>query len=389
MFKKYFQKKNSIAQCYFQLADVNNDGRLSVEEVLELLKRLHLNIDKRTIRDMIKRIEEIGSDDKRDNHLDREEFLHFVRILWHCKEIENIYEGAKGGNEFLDTNNFRAFLSTHQKQFLQLDEVAKMMEKYEMSVSLRGSEQLGYEGFRSFLMSEENCLIDPVTSNIYQDMTQPLTSYWIFSSHNTYLVGNQLTGDSSTNGYTSALTRGCRCVEIDAWDGDDGEPKVTHGRTLTSDLSFRTVIEAIDKVAFYTSPYPVIVSIENHCSVNQQRRMAAHMKQVFGEKLQTSLHDPEDPSVMLSPEKLKYKFLIKGKVLKRSDSIKPSVSDDDQEMTSLRSPPPQPLAEPKEVKSSKIAPELSDIVAIPSASMPKLDHSVQCTFPFIFYFYFF
>ena len=37
------------------------------------------------------------------------------------------------------------------------------------------------------------------------------------------------------------------------------------------------VIEAIMKYAFENSPYPVVLSIENHCCLNQQRIMAKTM----------------------------------------------------------------------------------------------------------------
>ncbi|KAL2406612.1 1-phosphatidylinositol 4,5-bisphosphate phosphodiesterase 1 [Exophiala dermatitidis] len=52
------------------------------------------------------------------------------------------------------------------------------------------------------------------------DLSYPLSSYFISSSHNTYLSGHQLYGEASVDGYKNVLRRGCRCLEIDVWDGD-------------------------------------------------------------------------------------------------------------------------------------------------------------------------
>lgn len=50
--------------------------------------------------------------------------------------------------------------------------------------------------------------------------------------------------------FIRALNHGCRCVELDCWDGDKGQPVIYHGYTLTSKVPFVEVIETINEYAF-------------------------------------------------------------------------------------------------------------------------------------------
>ena len=60
------------------------------------------------------------------------------------------------------------------------------------------------------------------------DMTAPLTQYYLHTSHNSYLTGNQLWSRSSTAPIITALNLGCRVIELDCWE-KNGKVKVLHG----------------------------------------------------------------------------------------------------------------------------------------------------------------
>ena len=60
---------------------------------------------------------------------------------------------------------------------------------------------MSFEGFRRYMDSSECLLFDNKYDHVYQDMTHPLTDYFISSSHNTYLISDQLWGPSDLWGY--------------------------------------------------------------------------------------------------------------------------------------------------------------------------------------------
>ncbi|GAB7361123.1 hypothetical protein MBLNU230_g1158t1 [Neophaeotheca triangularis] len=129
------------------------------------------------------------------------------------------------------------------------------------------------------------------------DRSHALSEYYISSSHNTYLTAHQMWGESHVDAYTLALNTGSRCVEIDVWDDSENpdEPKVTHGWTLTSNVSFRSVCETIrdvvDREAAESQNVPgyqaapIMVSLENHCDAHGQRRIATIMRETWGDRL--------------------------------------------------------------------------------------------------------
>ncbi|KAG8138405.1 hypothetical protein E2320_004302 [Naja naja] len=163
-------------------------------------------------------------------------------------------------------------------------------------LSAKRNKEMTFEGFIRYVTSEDCTIFKSEHRTVYQDMSRPLCEYFISSSHNTYLLSDQLIGSSHLWGYASALMKGCRCLEIDCWDGPNNDPVVYHGYTLTNKISFMTVIQVIDKYAFVVSDYPLILSLENHCSPKQQEVMVDYLKTILGDKLA-----------------LKFKIMIKNK----------------------------------------------------------------------------
>lgn len=134
---------------------------------------------------------------------------------------------------------------------------------------------------------------------------------------------------------------------VDVWDGDDGLPVVTHGLTLTSKISVREVLEAIAQYAFLASPYPVLLSMEVHCTIEQQDKLVEIMKATLGERLVTKRMDELEGEVekLPSPTELKGKILLKVVARAHQDATKTENSLSYRQKTSS-SPPPTPTASP-------------------------------------------
>ncbi|XP_072412440.1 1-phosphatidylinositol 4,5-bisphosphate phosphodiesterase gamma-1 [Chiloscyllium punctatum] len=214
--------------------------------------------------------------------------------------------------------DFQQFLLEYQKELWATDihQVREFMFSY-LRDPLREIDDPYFclDEFLTFLFSKENSIWDSRYDQVFlEEMSNPLSHYWISSSHNTYLTGDQFSSESSLEAYARCLRMGCRCIELDCWDGPEGMPVIYHGHTLTSKIKFNDVLTTIKEHAFVTSEYPVILSIEDHCSIVQQRNMANVFKKVFGDMLLTK---PVDITAdgLPSPNQLRRKFLIKHKKL--------------------------------------------------------------------------
>ncbi|KAG0004216.1 Phospholipase C [Entomortierella chlamydospora] len=301
-------------------ADKNVDSKLGYEEIVRLCYRLNINFSRKEIRARFDQ-----ADEKKQGSLDFSDFTRFVKLLKERKDIIGLfYKISK--SDSMTLGEFTDFMVTTQKSKLDEDQIKEIYGKHVDKTI----EKFSVDSLASFLLSVDNSIVSPKHMYVHQDMTQTLSSYYISSSHNTYLLGHQLTGISSIEGYIRALQSGCRCVELDCWDGPDGQPIVYHGHTLTSKILFRDVIEAISTYAFVNSPYPLILSLELHCDIAQQEIMANIMRTKLGSWLVVAPIDSNTTSLP-SPDQLKYKILVKSKVLPPGNSSQELSTDTESE----------------------------------------------------------
>lgn len=301
---------------------------LDLPGVENLCHSFHIHCSKNVLRARFE-MADLGG----DGHLNFAEFKDFIRKLKQREDIKDIYKSLKPNDcEGLPLEKFLGFLQHTQGIDMQAsrNHWVKIFNKY---IRLANKSQIRHgeldepptemksAAFTDFLCSDDNNIQDFKATGVRFD--KPLNEYFISSSHNTYLLGRQFAGGSSTEAYIRALQRACRCVEIDCWDGPDGKPKVTHGGTMTSSVLFADCISVIGKYAFESSPYPLVISLEVHCKPEQQQAMVDIMVRELGEQLVTEPLVP-NASQLPSPEELRNRILIKVKAGQHSDEISES-----------------------------------------------------------------
>ncbi|XP_009996497.1 PREDICTED: 1-phosphatidylinositol 4,5-bisphosphate phosphodiesterase delta-3, partial [Chaetura pelagica] len=190
-----------------------------------------------------------GCDHSGDERLEEQELEKFCRRLLRRPELEELFGHYSGEDQVLSAEELQDFLRDQGEEATP-SQARAAIQAYELNQKAREQDLMTLDGFMMYLLSAAGDILNQEHTKVHQDMNQPLSHYFISSSHNTYLTHHQVGGSSSTEAYVRALLAGCRCVELDCWEGPAGEPLVCHGHALTSKILFRDVIESIRDHAF-------------------------------------------------------------------------------------------------------------------------------------------
>ncbi|KAG8390112.1 hypothetical protein BUALT_Bualt01G0049700 [Buddleja alternifolia] len=170
---------------------------------------------------------------------------------------------------------------------------------------------LNLEAFFKYLFGDVNPPLKP-NLGVHHDMNAPLSHYFIYTGHNSYLTGNQLSSDCSDVPIINALQKGVRVIELDIWPNSTKDNvNVLHGRTLTTPVELIKCLRSIKEHAFTASEYPVVITLEDHLTQDLQAKVAEMITQTFGDMLFSP--GQECLREFPSPESLKRRVIISTK----------------------------------------------------------------------------
>uniref|UniRef100_A0A8C7MER5 Phosphoinositide phospholipase C n=1 Tax=Oncorhynchus kisutch TaxID=8019 RepID=A0A8C7MER5_ONCKI len=305
-----------------EFAEVDEDGYgvVSEDTAVATICKLYPGIKEAKVRLRFKEIQR--SKEKLTSHVTREEFQEAFCELCTRPDVYFLLVQLSKDRECLDAQDLRLFLETEQGLSLATAEgCLELVRRFEPSGPGKERGLLALDGFSRYLQSPECQLFDVEHQAVCQDMSLPLSHYYISTSYRSYLLDDQVHGRADLGGLTRALQAGCRCLELGVTDGPEGEP----------------LLGVVNKYAFLTSPYPLLLYLCQRCSPSQQRTLAQHLRKVFS----TRLYTPEALPVSLggrattlpSPEQLKGRVLLVGKKLPpEEEGSEGEVSEEDEEI---------------------------------------------------------
>ncbi|XP_061579190.1 inactive phospholipase C-like protein 1 [Cololabis saira] len=332
-----------------EFAQVDEDGYgiASEDGAVATICKLCPGIKEAKVRLRFKEIQR--SKEKLTSHVTREEFQEAYCELCTRPDVYFLLVQLSQDRECLDPQDLRLFLETEQGLSLATTEGCwELLRRYEPSAQGRERGLMGVDGFARYLESPECQLLDPEHLGVCQDMNLPLSHYYISTSYRSYLLDDQVHGRADLGGLIKALQSGCRCLELGVTDGPDGEPLlgVDYGPEISrhhhhhphhAPVTVRSALEVINKYAFLTSHYPLLVYLCHRCSPDQQCTMAHHLKKVFGPRLYTPELLPISlggrATTLPSPEQLKRRVLVVGKKLPpEQEGSEGDVSEEEEEI---------------------------------------------------------
>ncbi|XP_057955148.1 phosphoinositide phospholipase C 2-like isoform X2 [Malania oleifera] len=214
-------------------------------------------------------------------------------------------------NGYMSIDQLHRFLVEVQGEKNATEEDAHFIFNSVKHLNIFPRRELRLDAFFRYLLGDLNLALSP-SLGVHHDMNAPLAHYFLYTGHNSYLTGNQLSSDCSVKPIIKALLQGVRVIELDLWPNSTGDMvEVRHGGTLTSPVEFIKCLHAIKDNAFSASEFPLVLTFEDHLTPVLQAKVAKMVTKTFGAMLfrPESEYSQEFPS----PASLKKRIIISTK----------------------------------------------------------------------------
>ncbi|CAK9164202.1 unnamed protein product [Ilex paraguariensis] len=188
-------------------------------------------------------------------------------------DVKKVFKKYSDGGTQMSAEQLRQFLvevqGNDKAKISHAEDIVRqiLQKRHHSAQSTRSTLTLG--DFHHYLFDAD--LNPPIGTEVHHDMSAPLSHYFIYTGHNSYLTGNQLTSNCSDVPIIKALKKGVRVIELDLWPAKN-DVHVLHGRTVTTPVELERCLKSIKKYAFSASPYPAIITLEDHLTPDLQAK---------------------------------------------------------------------------------------------------------------------
>ncbi|XP_071734407.1 phosphoinositide phospholipase C 6-like [Rutidosis leptorrhynchoides] len=226
-------------------------------------------------------------------------------------DVIDVFSLCTDGGSEMSPDHFLRFLIQFQgEEGITIDDAKRIMEQVLHHIRPKFTSCcFSLDDFFEYIFLDD--LNGPINTQVHHDMTAPLQHYFIYTGHNSYLTGNQLNSECSEVPIIKALHSGVRVIELDLWPSGKHGVHVLHGWTMTTPVMLDKCLKSIKEHAFTKSPYPVIITLEDHLTPNLQAKVAVMVTEIFGDMLYIPKTGDQDE--FPSPDSLKKRIILSTK----------------------------------------------------------------------------
>ena len=244
--------------------DKDYDRHWNLDDFSDFCNELNLGMDYREIL-----VEFSNLDKDNSGYIEEKEFEKYILKYMKDSYIENLFKkydidpnDPEVHTGKISPENLLKFFTVKQKEKISINELCEIILQFKESIpkneklkileninlenkipeDLKEKLSISFDEFFLLLHSNITNVLDFIEMNKQQNEKRPLNDYFINSTHNTYLTGDQLKSNSTPEMYGFSVLEGYRLVELDCYDGNGDDIIITHDFTFCGEIHLTDIL---------------------------------------------------------------------------------------------------------------------------------------------------